>query len=204
MKTKKAILGLALFAALMAITVPTVAHADAFALNFTNSGSFFTDRTPITVGWQFQVVQPVMVYALAEYWDSMFTDGSHAVGIWDLSDNALLVSAAVTSGDPQSGFWRYHSIAPITLPVGTYMIGGATVDDHWSFSPIGQTTISNIVFQNGYNTFGAGLLQPTIPDFPVNSHFGPNFLVTPEPGSLCLLGSGFLCLAGVLRRKLLP
>jgi hypothetical protein len=160
------------------VLTPAV-HADSLALNFSDPGSYFTSDTPISIGWQFQVLHPITVTALGDLWLSTFTE-THDVGIFSVSDSSLITSATVTASDPQTSFFRFASITPIVLNPGTYRIAATTVSDPWGFIPSGQTTNSAVVYQNGFFTYGDGLQYPTGSEAPTSSYFGPDFLMTAD------------------------
>jgi hypothetical protein len=130
------------------------------------------------------------------------------VGLFDAAGN-LLASTTVDSGAGYfSTHWLYNAISPIILAAGkTYVIEGVSTTDLYAYDNIGFTVYAPITVlgnnwvSNGGLTFnGTGVANDV-----TDGYWGANFgwAPTPEPGSLMLLGSGVVGLAGVLRRKLI-
>lgn len=182
------------------VLTPAV-HADSIALDFTTPGSYFTIDSPISIGWQFQVLKPITVTALGDFWLPTFTE-THDVGIFSASDSSLIASATVTSADTQSSSFRFASITPVTLQPGTYRIVANSTDDPWTFIPSGQIVNSAISYQGGFFTYGSGLQYPTTSQAPYDSYFGPSFMIsdssvaTPEASAFMLTLAGFALLLG--------
>ena len=196
---------------------PLFAQNDYYAVDLTNTNSGGQlANGPYTVGWSFVVTSPVFVTDLA-----VFNPGgaalleSHTVGIWN-SAGTLVDSAVIPAGNvatlesndffanPQT--WR-DVYAPAFLPAGTYTIGATWNNflDPMIFdgmlAPGDMHVDSPIVFlQNEY--IDGGFAEPINTTGDTRSYFGPNFEMTPEPGTLIMLGTGVLGLAGVLRRKI--
>jgi hypothetical protein len=139
--------------------------------------------------------------------------GSHAVGIYDASQN-LLASTTVDSGltDPLVDGFRY-SPTPIglTLTAGaTYTIAAETGDagagalDKFGDSNLGDaiTLSADATAYGEYYTSGSSLTFPANPNQPGHAvvYFGPNFeySAVPEPASLGLVG---VAAAGLLSRR---
>lgn len=189
-----------------------VGHASAQtqALTFTGgSRQFFPGYT---VGWTFLVDRNLSVSSLG--W---FDDGSdgllndHEVGIFTilaLGNGSLLTSATVTTADTLLNGYRYHSIAPLILTPGSYLIGGTTGNDLFQSLASGVTTASGITFGAGRFTFtnDSALTYPTTTSNQGIAYFGPNFTVSgasaaPEPSTLGLLMGGVGTMAGIALRR---
>lgn len=185
------------------------ASADTLAINFSNTTGEPLSNPPMTLGWAFQVNNPVNVT-----WLSFFDSGqdglaeSHPIGIWN-SVGTLLISAAVDAGtaNPLHDKFRAVRVAPTLLSPGAYRIGALflTGNDTNIFPTFTQgfSTASDITFVRGASAVGSSLTNPTPTFFSMGpAYFGPNFEFqsVPEPGSLTLVGT-VAVLAGLLRRK---
>lgn len=80
------------------------------------------------VGYEFTVETAITVDALGAYDDA--ADGlaaAHMVALYD-AGHVLIDSVTVTTADPATGDFRYHSLgAPLLLAPGTYFLSGEVV-----------------------------------------------------------------------------
>ena len=207
--TAKSLVGSLFAVALIAWNpLQTQANTIAFSISGGNATVFlFGD---ITLGYAFTTSSPIKVTNLGVF--DAFNNGlvaSHAVTLWT-STGTQLVQATIpagTGGTLIDGF-RYVSIAPFSLPAGTYTIGG-TYDGSLDAAQT-DTTItgaSGLSYVDGRSDFGFTFPSGDLFNFPGNGYFGPNFefttgVATPDSGStVSLLGCALLGLAA-LRRKL--
>ncbi|MDD5556975.1 MAG: DUF4082 domain-containing protein [bacterium] len=147
---------------------------------------------PFSVGWRFDVLQPVTVTGLG--WYDQGGDGleeAHTVGLWG-PDRALRHSATVPSGSSASlvGQFRTVALPAFTLSPGKgYTVGGRTVagvteritGGDSPFSTVSQTVDPRIRYVAPVTTVD----NPDFarPDFPLGDwgFYGPSFSVLPAP-----------------------
>lgn len=198
------LLALLLVSAAQALPIP--------AVTFTETSSTTPVSVPETVGWKFNVVSPVLIGALGVFDSGL--DGllsSHQVGIWNNGTNTLVTSTTVLSGTAGAllNQFRYASITPVLLGVGTYTIGATWGVGFGSDDYVANTTnfhtIPNISYLISEYDQVPSITQLTMPTtaagFFSNGMFGPNFTVVPEPSSMVLLAAGLLILAGATFRR---
>lgn len=164
-----------------------------------------------TVGWEFNVVEPVAVTHLAWFdQDQNGLSSSHRVGLWD-PDGSLVAESEVSSGtsSPLDGIWRIMDVADVVLPAADgYVIGGTNTASSTDRLVAGLFDISLDAriehVETRYSDFGTELMLPPLSSVAVVGFYGPGFNVAPipEPNTLLLLiigGSGVL-----LRRRVRP
>ena len=169
-------------------------------------------------GWQFTVNDPIIVTHLGLFDKSasgFYID--HPIGLWRLSDSALLASGTMSAGKVNLllDYFRYIDVPDVALDVGQdYVIGvysescnppncdrvilraddlqvDAAIDivvRRWDIA--GQFQMPANIYE--WDPYGG---EPYYPD-----EFGPNFQFIPEPGTILLLSLGGLILRKRHRR----
>jgi hypothetical protein len=196
-----------LLVATVLVVVQTPAFASVAAWEWSTTGTEFTDGN-WTFGQVFTPNQNIYVDFLGYFNPSTGMLDSHPVSIWD-ANGGLIASSTITSG---SGFFTthflYNPISTVTLFAGhTYEITGVSGSDNYAYGDTGWTLFAPVTYI-GYNYClscgdvftGTGTTNLGVGD----AFWGPNFgwTPTPEPGTLAMLGTGVLGLAGVIRRKI--
>ncbi|REK12545.1 MAG: PEP-CTERM sorting domain-containing protein [Planctomycetota bacterium] len=161
----------------------------------------------VTYGWSFSTGDlPIHVTELGIY--DRFEDGladSHEVGLWRVSDSALLTSTIVpaSTAAPLIDGVRYAATTPVTLdPNADYVLGAyypTSSDTMWTEATVTMNLDATFGTAKG-SLAGNGFVLPTFglnPTF-AEGFFGPNLIGTavPEPSTLALGGLGAIGLAG--------
>ena len=203
-------LGLLLFAALFLVSASLKRATADTALQSFSGGFLATSASDQLYGWEFNVLSSVNVTALG-VGDNHTTPGlsvSHDVGIYRVSDQALLTSTTVpagTAGILDAGF-RYMTLgSSLLLTPDDYVIVMTMPmlnGDTQSIFNTSVTTAAQIQYVTSRFDGGSTLAFPGGPGSFDKGLFGPNFQFTPastpEPGSIALLvgmsisGAGFL------------
>jgi hypothetical protein len=216
MKAGRCIWSVAALAALALASAPL--RADTIALQSFSGGSNATSASDQLYGWRFEVLTPISVTQLGV--GDTNSDGlaiSHDVGIFRVSDQALLASATVPAGTGATldmGF-RYVPLgSPLVLPDASYIIVMTMPAFNGDTQSILNTTVgtaSEITWVNSEFDESSGLAFPN-PAFEGvydKGMFGPNFQfvgaqAVPEPTSLTLAALGCLGLLGYGWRRRVP
>ena len=128
--------------------------------------------------------------------------------IWDTTNSTLLYSSVLNPGPSFSPSWVYSNPFSITVNAGqTYWFG--VINDH-SAMQLGTLVPPISYSNNGLDAITTGASNYANFASPVFTGYTPGMEVglrldgtsVPEPGSLMLMGSGVLGLAGVIRRRL--
>lgn len=200
------------FALLLVTLVAATAMADTiiYPIGQASTASFTqgsgVGETPR--GWDFVIDQPINVVQLGV--NAAFSLDV-TMTLWDVTTQSILAQTVVTS---QSFGWVFGDLAtPVALTPGDVfsVIGWAdtsNIGQAWyifnntpdpAFNPTGTVTYLNTRYDNGIgaNVFPQGTIgapaQYGVTDI--------GYTVTPEPGTLALIGGG-IGFIGILRRKL--
>jgi hypothetical protein len=188
-------------------------------VSFTAPGPLY-NNDPWSLGYSFTVTGSLQVTGLSAFNSS--TDPAAGitentpVDLWN-SSGTLLASATVLAGtaDPLTtdGFFRYASIAPLTLGPGTYDVAAEFLaGDLYTYSTSGFTSIPGVTFDDDQYGWGATLQFPSDTEGALNGFFGGNVVVggsdpggdnlVPDSSSTFMLLSNALLTLVAVRRKL--
>jgi len=122
------------------------------------------------------------------------------VGLYDSQGN-LMTYTTVTISDTLYDNYYWASTAPVTVYAGdTYTVVDFNSGNGWGYGPAPIDHWATFTGQT--MDFNGSLDFPTDgSDFPT-TFYGGDVMLSPEPGSLLLFGSGLIGLAGAVRRKL--
>ncbi|HUM05884.1 MAG TPA: PEP-CTERM sorting domain-containing protein [Terriglobales bacterium] len=190
--------------ALLALVLPMAAWADGIDLVNKFGSIAISSAGIVSHGSQ-----------LKQY-NGITSDPGHALGSVTFSTGALLSGSILTGGtfsDVGSSFvvigkgnkvphkgviFDGAFVGPVSWTLVaqsgqslTYELSGAIQGTLWNGHFVTGTTTQTIYSTNGQITLGIGHI-----------HTGETSILTPEPGTLGLLGTGLLAIAGMLRRKL--
>lgn len=204
--------------ALVALGPVAGAQTPAYTISNTSSPSYLVNP-PFTMGFAFDVLNPVTVYSLGIFdGDQDGLISSHEVGLFDPT-GTLIASVTVPDGSGAAlvNQFRYVDLStPVTLlPGNNYTLGALFLSgvDRVLFpgEPTGFATHSDIQFVESRFVYGSALAHPAFSVSSDPGYFGPNMLLergaggggsmVPEPGAVALLVSlGGVSLLGLRRR----
>jgi hypothetical protein len=186
----------------MAIVVaPCAAIAEGIhPIDFDESTGLDGIQNPQTVGWQFDVLEPIIITGLT--WYDEFQDGlllGHETGLWNPGGD-LLTSVVIPAGTvaPLDGIWRVVKVEPfVLLPDDGYTVGG-----FMGFGPSDRLALSVAQTVDAAIDFVAPMFAPIDGQFQrptsvsgaANGFYGPSFQFTLVPGP----GTAVPLLAGLL------
>ena len=191
---------------IVGVAAPAAA-ASAPAITFNEASGVSGTNQNQTVGWQFDVLVPVVVTGLG--WFDQGANGlgtAHTVGIW-APNGTLLTSVVVPAGTgaPLDGQYRIADIPDILVPVGTgYIIGGEnfSISNDRLVANALQVVDPRIHFVDAtYSLVGSGFVRPTNFSIADTGFEGPMAALMPEPATLLLIGTGLVTVGAHARRS---
>lgn len=184
-----------LILAVLALALPLMAYADS-SIDVSNAGGTITGNSAglsLTGSTLFKFGSAVgSNLGSVSFSTGMFTSGDAQMGGTLMAGGTFTITGNGTNGVPMgiifSGSFSSATWELETLANGThnYILHGAVVD---SSGHVGATTQITINVGKGFFSGTAGLSS------------GDTNLSVPEPGTLGLLGTGLLGIAGLMRRK---
>lgn len=192
----------ALMGAALSLAAPA-SQAAAPAVQLASPGSTF-DGTDYTLGFQFEVTEPVNVVALGVFdHEQNGLEAAADVALWLDIDGTVLSSAVVPSGSIAAldGYFRQVAVTPVLLTPGIlYVVGAALNGGQATSLGIGEGSIGSFDARlTGIldRSWDAGFDFPLGSDFNSGAWLGANFQLAPvpEPAAAGLLAMGLLALA---------
>jgi hypothetical protein len=158
------------------------------------------------LGWEFTTNSTVSVTHLGVF--DAGSNGllsSHDVGLYRVSDGALLASTTIATTDTLDTGYRYKSIPTTILNSGqAYRVAAVFPElglDPWTSSSTSYSLDSNLNFVGPRAAFSSTLTNPTVGGSG-NGYFSANLkIAAPEPGTLALITMGGVGFASRLRRR---
>lgn len=192
----------ALIGAALSLAVPA-SQAAAPAVQLVSPGNTF-DGSGYTLGFQFEVTEPVTVVALGVFdHDQDGLEAAADVALWLDIDGTVLSSAVVPGGNSAGldGYFRQVAVTPVLLTPGILYVVGAALNGGLATSlDIGEGSVGSFDPRlTGIvdRSWDAGFDFPLGSDFQSGAWLGANFQLAPvpEPAAAGLLAMGLLALA---------
>ena len=191
---------------LLALLLPIAAWADVIDLTNKSGTITFTEAGVVTTGSElmsFNGIQAPKGHSLGKvsFSTGAFTGASlWTGGTFSSVGSSFDVTGVGMYGEPKGAIFAGAFVGPISWTVVShdhtkyiFQLSGAIAGEIWTGRSVTGTTTQIIyAYTNQYPTDHKGGI-----------HLGNTQLTVPEPGTLGLLGTGLLGIAGTLRRKLL-
>jgi PEP-CTERM motif-containing protein len=196
--------------ALVAMALPLAAFANS-SVDFTNSGGILSGSAD---GMSLSGSELIAINGLGSY--GLITGALGGVSFWtgSLISGGSLQMGGSFNGGAGTGFVITGNGSQPGVPTGTIFNGSFTGPVTWTLITLANGTHNYTLTGSLTGTWYTGLtvegatVQLTINtgkgyfNGTTNISSGDTNIVVPEPGTLGLLGTGLIGLAGVLRRKL--
>jgi hypothetical protein len=150
----------------------------------------------LVMGWEFTPTQSIEVTALGwfDHEQDGFLNGPHEVGLFRVSDEALLVSASIASTSVLVGNFRYEDVAATVLLGGSaYVVAGVDPAGFTDRYPVLPDFATDLNEHPNLTVVQERILESGILAFPTTTSpggpVGANFqFVLPEPSASLLVG----------------
>jgi len=188
--------------ALLALALPVAAFANS-SVDFTNSGGTLSGSSSLTLsGSTLVVVNGLNGGGLIagnlgtiSFTTGTLTSGSLAGGGTFAAGGSFTVTGNGTNGIPNGVIFS----GTFSEPVQWILVDAGTNNAHYILTGSVSGMLGGSFVTVGVTT---QLTKPGVFNGSIGGSSGDTNIVTPEPGTLGLLGTGLLGIAGVVRRKL--